>query len=185
MTRTDLVGGVSALRGGGALKDFDGLLGPQPRRRRPAVAEIRKKVLLVARAAKPRTILEELRTGRYGKRGARRHHRKHDRKPLPNARSTRSRHQSPPWRIFRMTNVPILSTKAPKNVDLRMVPSLTRRRTPPTFHTTADVEGLAAVGNRVERSLHRRAVGYSYDAVKIFCDMNGKVPRVPYREHAA
>jgi len=53
-----------------------------------------KKVLLVARAAKPRTILEELRTGRYSKRGARRHHRKHDRKPLPNERSTRSRHQS-------------------------------------------------------------------------------------------
>ena len=37
-----------------------------------------------------------------------------------------------------MTNVPILSTKAPKNVDLRMVPSLTRRRTPPPFHATAD-----------------------------------------------
>jgi hypothetical protein len=26
-----------------------------------------------------------------------------------------------------------------------------------------------------------RAVGYSYAAVKIFCDKNGKVPRVPYR----
>jgi hypothetical protein len=28
-----------------------------------------------------------------------------------------------------------------------------------------------------------RAVGYSYDAVKIFCDKNGKVTRVPYVEH--
>jgi hypothetical protein len=56
---------------------------------------------------------------------------------------------------FRTTNVPILSTKAPKNVDLRMVPSLTGRPTPPPFHATADVERLAAVGNRVERSLHR------------------------------
>ena len=50
-----------------------------------------------------------------------------------------------------------------------------------TFHATADFERLAAVGNRVERSLHQRAVGYSYAAVKIFCDKNGKVPRVPYR----
>jgi hypothetical protein len=49
-----------------------------------------------------------------------------------------------------------------------MVPSLTRRRTPPPFHATADVERLAAVG-------------YSYEAVKIFCDKNGKVPRVQYR----
>jgi hypothetical protein len=36
---------------------------------------------------------------------------------------------------------------------------------------------------RVERSLYMRAVGYSYDAEKIFCDKNGKVTRVPYREH--
>jgi hypothetical protein len=36
---------------------------------------------------------------------------------------------------------------------------------------------------RVERSLYMRAVGYSYDAVKIFCDKNGKVTRVPYVEH--
>ena len=28
-----------------------------------------------------------------------------------------------------------------------------------------------------------RAVGYSYDAEKIFCDKNGKVTRVPYRDH--
>jgi hypothetical protein len=27
---------------------------------------------------------------------------------------------------------------------------------------------------RVERSLYQRAVGYSYDAVKIFCDKNGR-----------
>ena len=28
-----------------------------------------------------------------------------------------------------------------------------------------------------------RAVGYSYDAEKIFCDKNGNVTKVPYREH--
>ena len=31
---------------------------------------------------------------------------------------------------------------------------------------------LASV--RVERSLYQRAVGYSYDAVKIYCDKNGR-----------
>jgi hypothetical protein len=28
-----------------------------------------------------------------------------------------------------------------------------------------------------------RAVGYEFDAVKIFCDKNGQVTKVPYREH--
>jgi hypothetical protein len=32
-------------------------------------------------------------------------------------------------------------------------------------------------------SLYNRANGYSYEAEKIFCDKNGKVTRVPYREH--
>jgi hypothetical protein len=36
---------------------------------------------------------------------------------------------------------------------------------------------------RVERSLYQRAVGYSYETVKIFCDKNGKVTRVPYVVH--
>jgi hypothetical protein len=36
---------------------------------------------------------------------------------------------------------------------------------------------------RVERALYQRAVGYERDAVKIFCDKNGKVTKVPYREH--
>ena len=35
----------------------------------------------------------------------------------------------------------------------------------------------------VERSLYHRANGYSYDAVKIFCSKDGKVTKVPYREH--
>jgi hypothetical protein len=44
--------------------------------------------------------------------------------------------------------------------------------------------GKAEADNRVEQSLHQqRAVGYNYDAVKIFCDKNGKVTRVPYVEH--
>jgi len=43
-------------------------------------------------------------------------------------------------------------------------------------------EGKDAFDDRVERSLAMRAVGYSYDAEKIFYQ-NGKVIRVPYREH--
>jgi hypothetical protein len=34
-----------------------------------------------------------------------------------------------------------------------------------------------------KRSLHQRAVGYEFDAVKIFCDKNGKITKVPYRQH--
>ena len=33
------------------------------------------------------------------------------------------------------------------------------------------------------RALYQRANGYSYETVKIFCDKNGKVTRVPYRVH--
>ena len=42
---------------------------------------------------------------------------------------------------------------------------------------TLQKAGKAEADVRVERSLYRRAVGYSYDAVKIFCDKNGKVTR--------
>jgi hypothetical protein len=35
----------------------------------------------------------------------------------------------------------------------------------------------------VERSLYMRANGFHYDAVKIFCDKNGRVTKVPYREY--
>jgi hypothetical protein len=40
----------------------------------------------------------------------------------------------------------------------------------------------AYADNRVERSLYQRAVGYTYDAVKIFNGPAGVV-QVPYREH--
>jgi hypothetical protein len=43
--------------------------------------------------------------------------------------------------------------------------------------------GKAEADNRVERSLYESANGYSYDAVKIFCDKNGNVIKVPYVEH--
>ena len=36
---------------------------------------------------------------------------------------------------------------------------------------------------RVERSLFERANGYSYNAVKIFCNKDGKITEVPYVEH--
>ena len=32
-------------------------------------------------------------------------------------------------------------------------------------------------------SLYQRAVGYSYETIKIFCDKNGNVTKMPYREH--
>jgi len=42
--------------------------------------------------------------------------------------------------------------------------------------------GKAVADERVERSLFHRAVGYSYDAVKIF-QYQGAVVEAPYREH--
>jgi hypothetical protein len=44
-------------------------------------------------------------------------------------------------------------------------------------------DGKEEADKRVERSLCNRAISYSYDAEKIFCDKNGKVTRVPYVEH--
>lgn len=38
---------------------------------------------------------------------------------------------------------------------------------------------------RVEQSLYRRALGYSHDAVQIFCSKDGGVTQVPYVEHYA
>ena len=43
--------------------------------------------------------------------------------------------------------------------------------------------GKGPADDRVERSLFHRALGYSYDAVKIFCNRAGEVTKVPYREH--
>jgi hypothetical protein len=42
--------------------------------------------------------------------------------------------------------------------------------------------GKHEVDNLVERSLLNRALGYSFDAVKIFCH-DGEIIKVPYREH--
>jgi hypothetical protein len=44
-------------------------------------------------------------------------------------------------------------------------------------------EGKEEADARVVRSLFQRAIGYSYNAEKIFCDKNGKVTRVPIVEH--
>jgi transcriptional regulator with XRE-family HTH domain len=44
--------------------------------------------------------------------------------------------------------------------------------------------GKENADNRVEASLYHRAIGYSYDAVKIFLDPDTKKPiYAPYREH--
>jgi hypothetical protein len=43
----------------------------------------------------------------------------------------------------------------------------------------------APADDRVERSLYARANGYEYDAVKIFCNKDGVVTKVEYREHLA
>lgn len=42
--------------------------------------------------------------------------------------------------------------------------------------------GKSAADDRVERSLYLRAVGYTYEAVKIMA-VKGEVVQVPYREH--
>ena len=43
---------------------------------------------------------------------------------------------------------------------------------------------MADADNRVERSLYNRAIGYSYDAVKIFMPAGAKKPiYAPYVEH--
>lgn len=44
--------------------------------------------------------------------------------------------------------------------------------------------GKEAADNRVETSLYHKAVGYTYDAVKIFMPANASAPvYAPYREH--
>lgn len=52
---------------------------------------------------------------------------------------------------------------------------------------TASTLGKAAADERVEKSLYRRALGYSHDAVKIFPPRTGEIAPliVPYREHVA
>jgi hypothetical protein len=37
--------------------------------------------------------------------------------------------------------------------------------------------------DHVERSLYSRATGYEFDAVKIFCNKDGVVTKVKYRQH--
>jgi len=43
--------------------------------------------------------------------------------------------------------------------------------------------GKEEADRRVEHSLYHRAMGYSHEAVKIFCDKEGNVTQVPYTEH--
>ena len=43
--------------------------------------------------------------------------------------------------------------------------------------------GKADADDRVERSLYSRAVGYSFNSEKIFCNKDGEVTRVPIVEH--
>lgn len=51
----------------------------------------------------------------------------------------------------------------------------------PEFSESLKV-GKAAADDRVENSLYHRAVGYTFDAVKIF-QHQGQVVEAPYREH--
>lgn len=37
----------------------------------------------------------------------------------------------------------------------------------------------------VEKSLFERATGYTIDSIKIFCDKDGNVTKVPFQEHVA
>jgi hypothetical protein len=50
-------------------------------------------------------------------------------------------------------------------------------------HLYRDDNGKAEADDRVERSLYSRAVGYSFNSEKIFCNKDGEVTRVPYVEH--
>jgi hypothetical protein len=45
--------------------------------------------------------------------------------------------------------------------------------------------GKESADERVVRSLYARATGYEYDAVKIFCNKDGVVTKVKYRERLA
>lgn len=59
----------------------------------------------------------------------------------------------------------------------------TWKTTRPEFLTTLKA-GKETSDNRVQRSLYERAVGYTYDSVKIFCNTKtGEVTEVPYKEH--
>ena len=52
----------------------------------------------------------------------------------------------------------------------------------PEFRKTVKT-GKDLADERVIQSLYRRALGYSHDSVKIFCNKDGEVTQVPYREH--
>jgi hypothetical protein len=56
------------------------------------------------------------------------------------------------------------------------------RRQHPEF-ARAIMVGKDEADERVVKSLYQRATGYSYDAVKIFCNKDGTVTEVEYREH--
>jgi hypothetical protein len=51
----------------------------------------------------------------------------------------------------------------------------------PRFSESIKVAKAQADTN-VVRSLYRKAVGYEFDSVKIFCGKDGEVTQVPYRE---
>jgi hypothetical protein len=65
------------------------------------------------------------------------------------------------------------------NVSLRTIANWQTQH--PEFRDAIKL-GKVEADHRVERSLYNRAVGYSYDAVKIFCGKDG-VAKVEYREH--
>lgn len=52
----------------------------------------------------------------------------------------------------------------------------------PEFFSAIKLSKMAA-DNEIERSLYQRAHGYSVDTVKVFCNKDGDVTRVPVREH--
>jgi hypothetical protein len=69
---------------------------------------------------------------------------------------------------------------APKPASIPVAPQDAAERR----QVTVVFSGKAEADSRVERSLYQRAVGYSYDAVKIFMPAGAKKPvYAPYREH--
>lgn len=66
------------------------------------------------------------------------------------------------------------------DVDVRTIYSW--KNSHPEFLQALKV-GKETADNRVKRSLFQRAVGFEHDAVKIFCDKDGKIIEAPFREY--
>lgn len=68
------------------------------------------------------------------------------------------------------------------NIGVSLVTLKTWKGKHPEFLSALKV-GKGIADDRVERSLHERAIGYSYPSVKIHVLRDGSVVKVPFTEH--